>query len=295
MHPFHRTELLVGGDGFSRLQGARVCVVGLGGVGSYAAEAIARSGVGHLTLVDFDRVCVTNINRQLPATRDTLGQLKATLMGERLASINPKAQLRVMPTFYDSHTSEEILRGGFDIVLDCIDNMTAKVHLIRSCLERNIPIISAMGAGGRMDPTRVRVSDLSNTKNDPFARIVRDLLRQQGIHDGVRCVWTDEAPNQLDEAIQEGFHCICPNVDDRVKHSCENRHQIQGTVSWMPAIFGLTMAGAAVTGILEHPIQENMEQIKLRQLPSQLKPSGDRKRQLLREAGFGAGLRQETP
>jgi len=219
--------------------------------------------------------------------------LKAVLMGERLASINPKADLRVMPTFYDSHTSEEILSGGFDVVLDCIDNMTAKVHLIRSCLEENIPIISAMGAGGRMDPTRVKVSDLSNTKNDPFARIVRDLLRQQGITDGVRCVWTDEPPNQLDKVAQEGFHCICPDVDERAKHSCENRYQIQGTVSWMPAIFGLTMAGAAVTGILEHPIHENMEQVKLRQLPSRSKPSGDRKRHLLREAGFAVGSRRE--
>lgn len=294
MHPFHRTELLVGGEGFARLQGARVCIIGLGGVGSYAAEAVARSGVGHLTLVDFDRVCVTNINRQLPATRETAGQLKATLMGDRLASINPKAELRVMPTFYDSETSDEILNPGFDVVLDCIDNMTAKVHLIQSCIGREIPVISAMGAGGRMDPTRVRVSDLSKTKNDPFARIVRDLLRQQGIVEGVRCVWTDEPPNALDKVAEEGFRCICPDVDERAKHSCENRFQVQGTVSWMPAIFGLTMAGAAVTGILEHPIQENVEHVKQRQAPSRLKPSGNRKRQLLRDAGFIGGPRQES-
>lgn len=294
MHPFHRTELLVGGEGFERLQGARVCVIGLGGVGSYAAEAVARSGVGHVTLVDFDRVCLTNINRQLLATRETTGELKATLMGARLASINPKASLRAMPTFYDSQTSDEILDHGFDVVLDCIDNMTAKVHLIRSCFEKKIPIISAMGAGGRMDPTRVRVSDIANTKNDPFARIVRDLLRQQGIVDGVRCVWTDEPPNKLDEVAQEGFRCICPDVAERDRHSCESRFQVQGTVSWMPAIFGLTMAGAAVTGILGHSIQENMERLKERQAPSQLKPSGNRKRELLREAGFGVEQRRNN-
>jgi tRNA threonylcarbamoyladenosine dehydratase len=294
MHPFHRTELLVGGAGFERLQQARVCVIGLGGVGSYAAEAIARSGVGHMTLVDFDRVCITNINRQLPATRETTGELKATLMGERIASINPKASLRVMTTFYDSETSDEILDHGFDVVLDCIDNMTAKVHLIQSCIAKNIPIISAMGAGGRMDPTRVRVSDIANTKNDPFARIVRDLLRQQGIVEGVRCVWTDEPPNKLDAAAQEGFRCICPEVNERDRHSCESRFQVQGTVSWMPAIFGLTMAGAAVTALLGHAIQENTERVKDRQAPSLLKPSGDRKRQLLREAGFGVDQRRKN-
>ena len=167
MHPFHRTELLVGGEGFARLKEARVCVVGLGGVGSYAAEAVARSGVGHLTIVDFDRVCVTNINRQLPATRKTTGQLKAELVGERIRSINPKADVRVMATFFDSTTSASILDDGYDVVLDCIDNMTAKLHLLESCHAREIPVIAAMGAGGRLDPTRVQVSDISNTELIP--------------------------------------------------------------------------------------------------------------------------------
>jgi tRNA A37 threonylcarbamoyladenosine dehydratase len=199
-----------------------------------------------------------------------------------------------MTTFYDSHTSDDILGSGFDVVLDCIDNMKAKVHLIQTCVERKLPVISAMGAGGRLDPTRVKISDISLTKNDPFARIVRDLLRQQGIEDGVRCVWTDEAPNDLDKPAQDAFRCICPEVDERERHSCESRFQVQGSVSWMPAIFGMTMAGAAITGIIEHPIQENVELVKRRQQPVMNKPSHQRKRQLLKESGWERTSAQEV-
>ena len=293
MHPFHRTELLVGGEGFARLKEARVCVVGLGGVGSYAAEAVARSGVGHLTIVDFDRVCVTNINRQLPATRKTTGQLKAELVGERIRSINPKADVRVMATFFDSTTSASILDDGYDVVLDCIDNMTAKLHLLESCHAREIPVIAAMGAGGRLDPTRVQVSDISNTRIDPFARIVRDELRQRGIASGIRCVWTDEPPNDLYKPAQDAFRCICPEMDERAKHSCESRFQVQGSVSWMPAIFGLTMAGAAITALIDHPIHEDLERVKQRQKPAKNKLSGERKRELMESAGFRRKAQQE--
>ena len=138
-------------------------------------------------------------------------------------------------------------------MFDCIDNMTAKVHLLEACVRRGQPVFSAMGAGGRMDPTRVRVSDLSETRADPFARIVRDLLRQKGIESGIRCVWSDESPNDLDEAAEESFRCICPDKDLKSRHSCEKRHQVQGTVSWMPAIFGLTLAAAGVHQLLGRP------------------------------------------
>lgn len=250
MHPFHRSELLLGADGFDQLVASSACIIGLGGVGSYAAEALVRSGVGRVVLVDFDRVCITNVNRQLHATRKTVRRFKAELMAERAEAINPRAEVVPITSFYDDETSAEILGAGHDIVLDCIDNMTAKIHLLTTCVRREQPVISAMGAGGRVDPTRVKVSDLSKTKNDPFARIVRKLLRREGIERGIPCVWSDELPNELDAEAEAGFRCICPDKDLKSRHSCEQRFQVQGTVSWMPSIFGLTMAGVAVNQLL---------------------------------------------
>ena len=250
MHPFHRTELLLGGDGFDVLQGSRACVIGLGGVGAQAAEALVRTGLGHVTMVDFDRVCVTNVNRQLHATRKTVGKRKAELMAERARQINPKAEIEGLVTFYEADTSASILGRDFDIVLDCIDNMTAKLHLLETCVARELPVVAAMGAGGRLDPTRVRVSDIGKTHTDPFARIVREQLRKRGIRSGVQCVWTDEPPNDLDAAAQANFRCICPGQAENNKHNCEARRQIQGTVAWMPAIFGLTMAATAVSRLV---------------------------------------------
>lgn len=286
MHPFHRTELLVGGEGFDRLAASRVAVIGLGGVGSYAAEALARSGVGHLTLVDFDKVCVTNVNRQLHATRKTVGKLKAELMAERARHINPKGDFVAVPRFYEAATSDEILGDGFDVVIDCIDNMTAKLHLLQTCHERGWTVLSAMGAGGRMDPTRVRVSDISETHTDPFARIVRDGLRQRGIRRGIVAVWSDEPPHALDPWAQETFRCICPGKDENTKHSCEKRFQVQGTVAWMPSIFGLTLAGVAAHHLLGRTIADRPAPSR-RDRPAPGKPSRERKRALLVEAGFG--------
>lgn len=282
MHPFHRTELITGGEGFDRLTNARVVVVGLGGVGSYAAEAMARSGVGHLRLVDHDVVCVTNVNRQLHATRKTVGKSKAELMGERCLAINPKAEVEALGKFYDENTDAQILADEPDIVFDCIDNMTAKIKLLVSCHQRGIRVISAMGAGGRMDPTRVRVSDLSETRIDPFAKIVRDILRKEhGIETGIECVWTDEPPNDLDAAAQSAFRCICVLKDPR--HSCDQRLQVQGSVAWMPSIFGLTMAGTAVHRLLDRKLKSDIKP-KPRLKAAQGKLSAARKKELLQAA-----------
>jgi tRNA A37 threonylcarbamoyladenosine dehydratase len=292
MHPFHRTELLVGGAGFERLKNTRVCVVGLGGVGSFAVEALVRSGVGHLTLVDYDRVCITNLNRQLHATRKTVNQPKVALMAERVRSINPKCDAVELQRFYGRDSDAEILgppeERRFDAVIDCIDNMTAKVQLIESCVRRGIPVYSALGAGGRMDPTRVRVTDLSETRNDPFARLVRDLLRQRGIHDGVICVWSDEPPVDLDEAAKSAFKCICPDQDDVAINHCETRFQVQGSNSWMPSIYGLTLAGVVVNRLLERPIHDldlRVDPKSLRDKPSPHRPSRARKKALIEAAG----------
>lgn len=294
MHPFHRTELLVGGEGFDRLGASRAIVVGLGGVGSYAAEGLIRAGVGHVTLVDFDRVCVTNVNRQLHATRKTVGESKAELMAERAREINPKGDFVAVPRFYEAANSDEFLGDGspeglaFDVVLDCIDNMTAKLHLLATCHQRGWNVISAMGAGGRMDPTRIRVTDISKTHTDPFARIVRDGLRQRGIERGIRCVWSDEPPNDLDAEAEAGFRCICPGKDENTKHSCEKRFQVQGSVSWMPSLFGLTLCGVAVNQLLGREIVEPAPPHE-RDRPSPLKPRPERRRALLAQAGFTRG------
>ena len=294
MHPFHRTELLVGREGYARLQASSACVVGLGGVGSYAAEALARAGVGHLTIVDFDDVCITNLNRQLHATRKTVGQKKAELMGERIRTINPKIDVRVLPLFYNRDTRDEVLDREYDLVLDCIDNVTAKVDLLSTCHQRGLRVVSAMGAGGRMDPTRIRVTDLSETHTDPFARAVRDLLRMLGVTEGIECVWTDEPPNTLDAEVEEGFRCICPNKDQNTVHSCEARNQIQGTVSWMPSMFGLTMAGVGANRLLERPVRGPERKVKHRQRPAKGKPGKARKKALMEAAGFTRGDADDT-
>lgn len=257
MHAFHRTELLLGQEGYARVAGARVCVVGLGGVGSFAAEAMARSGVEHLTLVDFDRVCLTNVNRQLIATRRTVGDLKSTLVAERVKAIHPGCEVRELPVFYSEDTRDQVLDRDYDVVIDAIDNMATKLDLLQTCRERGLPVFSAMGAGGRLDPTRIRVSDLSRTDVDPFARIVRKQLRKRGVQDGIVAVWSDEPPNALDEEVQAGFRCICPDKANS-PNQCDKRFQVQGTVSWMPSMVGLALAGAATSWLAGRPLPDGV-------------------------------------
>lgn len=286
MHPFHRTELLAGPDGFAKLRATSACVIGLGGVGSYAAEALIRSGIGHLTLVDFDRVCITNVNRQLHATRKTTGKFKANLMGERCTQIDPTCDVRVLNTFYDERTADDVLDRPYDLVLDCIDNMTAKVDLLTRCHKRGQYVVSSMGVGARFDPTQVRVTDISKTKNDPMARIVRDMLRQRGVTQGITTVWTEELPNELDQGAADAFRCICPDKDLKQRHSCESRFVIQGTTSWMPAIFGMTLAGTAINHVLGRSVADGNQPAQLRQKPALGKPTPERRHALLKSVGL---------
>ena len=178
---FDRIARLTGVEGMERLQNAHVMVIGLGGVGSYAAEALARSGIGRISLVDFDMVCVTNSNRQLQAMHGNVGQLKAKVLADRLRLVNRQAEIKAIPLFYDKRTSDLLLKGKNkpDFVIDAIDNVTAKCHLINACRELEIPLIVSTGASGRWDPTRVETADLAKTKVDPLASSVRKVLRQQ--------------------------------------------------------------------------------------------------------------------
>lgn len=261
---FDRMGRLVGDLGMYRLQRAHVLVIGLGGVGSFAAESLARSGVGRMTLVDFDKVCVTNSNRQLQALRGTVGQLKATVLAERLRLVNPAATFRAVPLFYEARLSDALLGGGElgppDYVVDAIDNVTAKCHLLASCHARGLPVVSATGASGRWDPTAIRVADLADTFNDPLAAAVRRILRQKhgfpstGSFD-ITAVFSSEKPSvpePLSYDGEEGFQCVCPNGDNDV-HTCEDRNLIWGTASFVTGAVGLTAASVVVRAIAGPP------------------------------------------
>src|SRR5215468_11667872 len=194
-----RTGRLLGDEAMERLARARVIVFGLGGVGSYAVEGLVRSGIGHLSLVDFDEVCVTNLNRQLHATVRTVGKSKAELMAQRCREVNPECSVEAVAEFYRAETSEQLLRPGWDFVVDAIDNVKAKLHLLNRCVQLGTPVVSSMGAAGRLDPTAIRVDDLSETIMDPFAKDVRKLLRRKyGVdtehRTGITAIYSVEPP-----------------------------------------------------------------------------------------------------
>lgn len=256
---FDRAARLFSEPGLHRLMNARVVIFGQGGVGSFAAEALARSAVGRLRIVDFDEVCVTNTNRQLHALKGTIGERKVDVMAERLRRIHPTGEVEAVAAFYNPETSDELLAGDIDYVIDAIDNVTAKVHLIARCLERGLPIVSSMGAAARMDPTRVTVADLAQTHTDPLARHVRKLLRQhQGVAVdekkplGVQAVFSTEepiAPTEVHYDRGQGFRCVCPNGDNGL-HTCDKRSRIEGSASFVVGAFGLTCASVVVRDLI---------------------------------------------
>ncbi|UTG92578.1 tRNA threonylcarbamoyladenosine dehydratase [Geobacter sulfurreducens] len=251
LHRFSRTEILIGPEGLQRLHGSTVAVFGLGGVGSFAAEALCRAGVGRLVLVDFDDICLTNVNRQLHALDGTVGRAKVQVMAERLRLINPQADIVPHKDFYEAANSDFLLPGGHDYVVDAIDHITSKLHLIRSCKERGLPIVSSMGAANKLDPARIRVADIAQTSTCRMAKVVRKLLRKQGIKNGVKVVYSTE--EYREQAMPDAgcrSDCICPNKEEQ-RFSCEHRRTILGSISFIPSIFGLTMAGVVVNDLLE--------------------------------------------
>jgi tRNA A37 threonylcarbamoyladenosine dehydratase len=247
---------LVGDAGMQRLFSSHVMVVGLGGVGSFAAESLGRSGVGHLTLVDFDRVCVTNSNRQLQAMKGTVGKRKADVLAERLRLVNPQARIEPLCRFYDAATAASIFAVQPDFVVDAIDNITAKCHLLSTCRRLGIKVVSATGASGRMDPTALQIADLADTRIDPLALEVRKILRKK--YDfpasgpfGIPAVYSTEHPQHPEELHYdggEGFRCVCPGGKND-QHSCEERRLIYGTASFVTGAFGLACASVVVKAL----------------------------------------------
>ena len=239
MHQFSRTALLIGQDGLRLLRQCRVAVFGLGGVGGHAAEALARSGVGGLDLIDSDRVTLTNLNRQLAALHSTLGQYKADVLAARLRDIHPDLRLEARRLFYLPETAGEIDLAAYDYILDCIDTVAAKLDLAQRAYALGVPLISAMGAGNRLDPTQLRVGDLFDTQNCPLARVMRRELRRRGVP-ALKVVYSAEP------ALQPR-----PDPDDPdAEQPQAARRQVPGSTAFVPPVMGMIMAAEAVKDLL---------------------------------------------
>ena len=251
---FDRMGRLVGDEAMKKLMNTHVMIVGIGGVGSWAAESLARSGVGRITIVDFDEVCITNTNRQLHAVQGMVGKKKAEVMGERLRKINPQSTVTVIPEFYNAENSERMLADKPDYVIDAIDNLTAKAHLLATCVKENIPVVTSAGSAAKLDPLRIQKADLAATHTCPLAHQLRKILRQK--YDfpeknfGITCVFSDEPvmmPEELYYDNGQGFKCVCPKTNDF--HGCDNRNMIYGSASFVTGAFGLVMASHIVNEV----------------------------------------------
>ncbi|NLW16103.1 MAG: tRNA threonylcarbamoyladenosine dehydratase [Firmicutes bacterium] len=240
LHRFSRLELLIGAKGLQCLQTAHVAIFGIGGVGSFAAEALARSGIGRLRLVDHDVVSLTNINRQLPALESTIGRSKVQVMAERIKQINPDCHVEAVPAFLDENNWRELLDADFDYVVDAIDTVASKLILIEKCRELNQPIICSMGAGNKFDPSLLQVADISKTSIDPLAKVMRRELRKRGIYKGVKVVFSTESPAP---PLTE-FHQQLQEQEQTAKR------QIPGSTAFVPPAAGLLLASAVVRDLL---------------------------------------------
>lgn len=246
VHQFSRNELAIGREGLNILRNSTVAILGVGGVGSFAAEALARTGVGRLILVDRDDISITNINRQIHSLMSTIGMEKVDVMRERIKDINPNCEVICLKMFYTEETYQQFFQEEIDFVIDASDTIIYKIHIIKECLRREIPFISSMGAAYKMDPTRIKVADLFKTSYDPIAKVMRSKLRKEGITRGVPVVYSDEQPLEIDE---------------EVRRSIVTKEQEEGSIrkvkipppsnAFVPSVFGLTMASYVVSSLLD--------------------------------------------
>ena len=244
LNQFSRTQLLLGQEGMEKLFQARVAVFGIGGVGGYTVEALARSGVGTLDLIDDDKICLTNLNRQIFATHKTVGQYKVDIAQQRILEINPKAVVHTYKTFYAPQTAELFDFSQYDYVVDAIDTVTGKLELVEQAEKAGVPIISSMGAGNKMDPTAFEVADIYETSVCPLARVMRRELKRRGIKK-LKVVYSKEPPmTPIDDmAISCRTNCICPPGTAR---KCTQRRQVPGSNAFVPSVVGLIIAGEVV-------------------------------------------------
>lgn len=245
---FSRTQLLMGKPAMDTLSGARVAVFGVGGVGGYVVEVLARSGVGELDIFDDDRVCLTNVNRQLHALISTVGKHKVDVAAERVHDINPRCIVHKYQMFYMPQNADSIDLTKYDYVADCIDTVTAKLELIKRCYALHIPLISSMGAANKLDTTGFRVTDIYKTRMDPLSKVIRKKLRKLNIPK-LKVVYSEEEPlKQIeDDNISCRFHCICPDKDMR---KCTERRDIPASNAFVPAAAGLIVGGEIVKDLV---------------------------------------------
>lgn len=249
LNQFSRTELVIGKEGLEKLSNAKVAIFGLGGVGSFVLEGLVRAGVGNFVLIDDDRICLTNLNRQILATRKTVGQPKVEVAKQRISDINPDANVEIHQEFFMPET-EGILDNSIDYIVDCIDTVTAKIELVVRADKLNIPIISCMGTGNKLDPTRFEVTDIYKTSVCPLAKVMRKELRSRGIKK-LKVVYSKEEPVRLNETTENSckHNCICP---PGTKRKSTIRNQVPGSVSFVPSVAGLIIAGEVVKSILNN-------------------------------------------
>ena len=250
LNQFSRTELLLGHDNMEKLKNARVAVFGIGGVGGFTVEALARSGVGTLDLIDDDRVCLTNINRQIIATRKTIGQYKVDAAKERILDINPDAVVNTYKTFFMPDTADTFDFSVYDYVVDAIDTVTGKIMLVEAAQKAGTPIISSMGAGNKLDPTAFEVADIYKTPVCPLAKVMRRELKKRGIRK-LKVVYSKEkALTPIDDTANScRSHCICPPGSAR---TCTQRRQIPGSTAFVPSVVGLIIAGEVIKDLTVH-------------------------------------------
>jgi tRNA A37 threonylcarbamoyladenosine dehydratase len=244
LNQFSRTQLLLGKEAMERLENARVAVFGIGGVGGYTVEALVRSGVGAVDLIDDDKICLTNLNRQLIATRKTVGQYKVDVMKDRILDINPNCKVEVHKCFYLPETKDEFDFRAYDYVVDAVDTVTAKLQLVMEAQETNTPIISSMGAGNKLNPAEFEVADIYKTSVCPLAKVMRRELKKRGVRK-LKVVYSKEKPIRPieDMAISCRTNCICP---PGAAHKCTERRDIPGSTAFVPSVAGLIIASEVI-------------------------------------------------
>jgi len=245
---FSRTKLLIGRDALEKLHNSKVAVFGIGGVGTFVVEGLVRAGIGKLVLIDDDSICLTNFNRQLHATRKTIGRPKVEVMKERILDINPKAEVVIHQKFYLPEYADEMIKDDYDYIVDAVDTVTAKIDLVINAKKKNIPVISCMGAGNKLDPTKFEVTDIFNTSVCPLAKVMRKELRKRRI-ESLKVVYSKEEPIKLRESEDSSCNenCICP--EGSTKH-CLTKRQIPGSISFVPSVAGLIAASEVVKDLI---------------------------------------------
>ena len=247
LNQFSRTELLLGKESMEKLQNSRVAVFGVGGVGGFTVEALVRSGVGAIDLIDDDKVCLTNLNRQLIATRSTVGKYKVDVMADRIKDINPNCQVNTYKCFYLPENKDDFDFSQYDYIVDAVDTVTAKIQLVMEAKEKNVPIISSMGAGNKLNPVMFEVADIYKTSVCPLAKVMRRELKKRGVKK-LKVVYSKEKPIRPieDMSISCRTHCICP---PGAAHKCTERRDIPGSTAFVPSVVGLIIGSEIIKDI----------------------------------------------